>query len=155
MSLRFQYSTGSEVNNNAIYSDLQPATTESNVIIDLTSSYDQSTVEMVGTIVSNKSQGYGGWLLVETEQLDSPQNSGQYVANVYEAADIFTNVTWDEADVRWSAAATTWADFSSIIFGKLRQIASQEPTYAVGNNEEVITTYLSSNENASFTTYNG
>ena len=155
MSLRFQYSTGSAANNNAIYSDLQPPTTASAVIIDLTSSYDQSTVEIEGTVTSNTSQGYGGWLLIESSQSLAPQNSGQYVANVYEADGISTNVTWVEADLIWNLAATTWEDFAITIFGKLRAITTQEPAYAVGNNEEEITTYLSSNENATFTTYNG
>lgn len=108
--IQLQYeSTGSSTR--AIFSDLQPPVTASQLTLALTSSFEgeYSTIDL--DVSSNKSNAYnGGWILFNISSSDVPTKSGHYTANIYEGITI-TGETWANATEIWSQATDTWGNY--------------------------------------------
>ena len=118
-------------------------------------SYDQSNGTFEVTAISTPTQ-YRNWLIIQNSGSNVPTPSGQYDVEVYTA----TVVPGGEAI--WGTYSPTWTATSAIrsaLTGSesitLNDLLYSDRAYVSGSNESSITTYVSSNEDARYTTYNG
>ena len=111
-------------------------------------SYDQSSgiFDVTATSLPN---AYKNWLLIQNDGSDVPSPSGQYDVEVYTAGEVTVQATWIEA-----SKTDEWNSVGAEII-TLKDLIYSDRAYISGSNESSITTYVSSNENATFTTYNG
>lgn len=116
-------------------------------------SYDQSSGTFDVTAISTPTQ-YRNWLIVENSGSVVPTPSGQYDIAVYTAEEITEQATWIEATKTWTLETDEWNSVGSEIITLVDLIYSDR-AYISGSNESSITTYVSSNEDARYTTYNG
>jgi len=97
----------------AIWSDLQPPFSGSEMSFTLTSSFegDYSTTNV--TVSSNKSNAYsGGWILFDLSSSLVPTSSGHYTANIFEG--ISSIQTWNNTTDIWSSITDAWVSFGII-----------------------------------------
>jgi hypothetical protein len=161
--IRFNYSS-SGTENNALWVNRQISASE--VLFGLTSSYDQSKWEVSGSVISNKTQGGDGWILVQSSKDLVPTASGQWFADVSPLLPISVPAIWNQVDqIAWQDDAENyplpiaianyiWNDWQSILESKYDGgFIDTERVWVSGSNDPTITDYISSNENATFNTY--
>lgn len=137
-------------NTNAVYPD-NPLTASytGDLVVSLTQSYDQSTSIANGVLLNSPGPNVPA-IVFSIDGAEVPTPSGQYIANLFTGN--VSEMVWSQADVQWDLTTAKWSDARSAI---TEYFLSQERTYVSGSNEEDITQYVSPNENAQYTTYNG
>jgi hypothetical protein len=151
--LQFNKSLGS--NKNALY--LDTVNTGSGYYDSLkvaySQSYDQSSgvFDVTATSIPN---AYRNYLIIENSGSVVPSPSGQYDVEVYTATEVKVQATWIEASKTWTAESDIWSDVGAEII-TLSDLLYSDRAFISGSNESSITTYVSSNEDARYTTYNG
>ena len=157
--IRLNYSSSGE-ETNALW--VNRTVSASEVLYSLTSSYDQSKWEISGSIISNKTQGGDGWILVESSKDLAPTASGQWFADISPWIETFDPAIWDVTALKWAdnnafpiaRADYIWNIFSEYFAKKIDGgFIDTERVWVTGNNEPDITDYVSSNENGTFNTY--
>ncbi len=157
--IRLNYSSsGGETN--ALFCNTQISASE--VLYSLTSSYDQSKWELSGSIVSNKTQGGSGWILVSSSKDLAPTASGQWFADVSPFIQTTQDAIWNKTSLKWAdnnASPISIIDYIWNIFQKFETgkadggFIDTERVWVSGSNDPAIKDYVSSNENATFNTY--
>lgn len=151
--LQFNKSLGS--NKNALY--LDTVNTGSGYYDSLkvaySQSYDQSSgvFDVTATSIPN---AYRNYLIIENSGSVVPSPSGQYDVEVYTATEVKVQATWIEASKTWTAETDKWNNVGAEII-TLTDLLYSDRAFISGSNESSITTYVSSNEDARYTTYNG
>ena len=156
--IRLNYSSsGGDLN--ALFCNVQVSASE--VLYSITSSYDQSKWELSGSIVSNKTQGGEGWILVSSSRAQAPTASGQYFADVSPLIPTTQEAIWNQTGLIWqdNNSPVSIIDYIWNIFQKYRTGKSDggfidtERVFVSGSNDPSIKDYVSNNENATFNTY--
>jgi len=99
----------------AIWSDLQPPFTGSEMTLQLTSSFEGNYSTQNVVISSNKSNTYdGGWILFNVSSSLVPTSSGHYTANIFEGIDSIK--TWLSATEIWDTITEEWGSFGVIAY---------------------------------------
>tara|TARA_R100000951_G_scaffold102529_1_gene94652 strand:- start:437 stop:919 length:483 start_codon:yes stop_codon:yes gene_type:complete len=157
--IRLNYSSSGE-ETNALW--VNRIVSASEVLYSMTSSYDQSTWEVSGSVISNKTQGGDGWLLIETSKDLVPTASGQWFADISPYIADYSPAIWDQTGLIWEANNAfpiskldyIWDIFQEYLTGKADGgFIDTERVWVTGNNDPTITDYVSSNENGTFNTY--
>lgn len=121
--------------------------------IQYSQSYDNSNGTFDVTATSLPTQ-YNNWILFSNSGSDVPTPSGQYDVALYTATEITEQATWIQATKTWTNETDEWNSVGEEII-TLADLLYSDRAYISGSNESSITTYLSSNENGTYTTYNG
>ena len=157
--IRLNYSSSGE-ETNALW--VNRIVSASEVLYSLTSSYDQSTWELSGSVISNKTQGGDGWILVQTSKDLAPTASGQWFADISPFEIAYAPAIWDETPLIWqnnnvapiSKIDYIWNIFQAYLIGKTDGgFLDTERVWVSGSNDPVINDYVSPNENGTFNTY--
>ena len=157
--IRLNYSSSGE-ETNALW--VNRIVSASEVLYSLTSSYDQSTWEVSGSIISNKTQGGDGWLLVESSKNLVPTASGQWFADISPYLNFYAPAIWDKTPLIWqdnnaspiSKLDYIWNIFQGYLTGKADGgFIDTERVWVSGSNDPTINDYVSPNENGTFNTY--
>tara|TARA_R110000796_G_scaffold67409_2_gene154481 strand:- start:1745 stop:2272 length:528 start_codon:yes stop_codon:yes gene_type:complete len=107
--LQLNYSS-SGIENHAVYIDSNY--TGSEVQIYLSSSFSGDITGFKSDITSNKTNEYGGWILLEVDKIDVPTKSGQYDCNIYQLEPGSSDGTWLGAKLKWTEVTETWYDYN-------------------------------------------
>ena len=109
-------------------------------------SYDLSSGVFSGDVVDTK----GKYRIVEVPGFELPTPSGQYDITIYEG--VSAPVTWNTANQPFGSNPWKWedADQATPIGDALRTIRA----WISGSNEVPTTSYISSNEEGKYITYN-
>lgn len=161
--IRLNYSSSGD-DTNALWVNRQISA--SVILFSLTSSYDQSLWEISGSVISNKTQGGDGWILVQSSKAAAPTASGQWWADISPYLSATAEAKWDQVNqIAWvddaenyplpiALANYIWNDWQSILDSKYDGGSiDTERVWVSGSNDPIITDYVSSNENATFNTY--
>ena len=157
--IRLNYSS-SGVETNALW--VNTVVSASKVLYSLTSSYDQSKWELSGSIISNKTQGGDGWILVQSSKDLAPTASGQWFADISPLGIVYQQAIWNQTSLIWendNSAPESLIDYIWDIFqefgASLADIGflDTERVFVSGSNNPAITDYVSNNENGTFNTY--
>ena len=145
-----QLNKSQATNSNAVYPD-NPLTASytGDIVVELTQSYDQSATIAKGVLINSPGPNVPA-LVFQIEGDEVPSPSGQYIANLYTGN--VSDMLCGQADVEWDLTNAKWSDPRAALTD---YFLSQERAYVSGSNEEDITQYVSSNENGTYTTYNG
>ena len=145
-----QFDKSQTTNTNAAYIEALPSGSYTELVIEVTQSYDRSTSAFEGQILSKPTQ-YNNWILFANSGSDVPAPSGQYDVNIFTGI-IDNDLQWDEAAFLWNQANFKWSD-SQAVFKS--EFLYSDRAYISGSNESNITQYVSADENGTYTTYNG
>jgi len=156
--IRLNYSS-SGTDQSALWVNYQVSSSEA--LFSLTSSFDQSLWELSGSIISNKTKGGDGWLLVETNRNAAPTASGQWFADISPYVSEFTPAIWNVTALKWednnepiAVLDYKWATFQKYLNRKYDGgFIDTERVWVSGSNDPTIKDYVSSNENGTFNTY--
>lgn len=156
--IRLNYSS-SGTDQSALWVNYQVSSSEA--LFSLTSSFDQSLWELSGSIISNKTKGGDGWLLVETNRNQAPTASGQWFADISPYVSEFTNAIWNITALKWAdnnepiaVLDYKWATFQKYLNRKYDGgFIDTERVWVSGSNDPTIKDYVSNNENGTFNTY--
>jgi len=150
-----QFNKSLATNTNALYLDTVNTGSGYYDILKVaySQSYDQSNgiFDVTATSIPN---AYRNYLIIENDGSDVPSPSGQYDVEVYTAEEVTVQATWIEASKTWINETDEWNSVGAEII-TLADLLYSDRAFISGSNESSITTYVSSNENATFTTYNG
>ena len=147
-----QFNKSQNQNTNAIYPDVEvTSSVGSQVILQFTQSYDQSTTSVLGDVLNNPGTSGQQYIVVQLTGSLVPSPSGQYTVNTSEGT--IVEATWTETAQLWTAIQTKWIDADPIILPT--RLLSTDRAYVSGSNEQTITQYVSPNENGTYITYNG
>ncbi len=157
--IRLNYSS-SGVETNALWTDFHitasgvPTEFVDRVRLALTSSFSQETFDITGSILSNKTDKYGGWILFQTSQSAVPTSSGQYFGDLQILNRVFGLATWDSTNITFTAATQSWETIYRLnpVTESYADIADDR-VYVSGSNDPAFTDYVSVNENATFNVY--
>lgn len=148
-----QFNKSEATNKNAVY--LDSVNTGSGYYdflrVQYSQSYDNSNglFEITATSIPNQ---YRNWLVLENSGSDVPTPTGQYDIAIYTATG--SVATWGTQTTTWTAESDIWSDVGGTQITLLDLLYSDR-AYVSGSNESSITSYVSSNENGTYTTYNG
>ena len=151
-----QFNKSLATNTNALY--LDTVNTGSGYYDSLrvaySQSYDQSsgTFEVTATSIPNQ---YRNYLIIQNDGSVVPTPSGQYNIEVYTVTGSIVEAVWGQWNKTWTATSQTWGDISGEGGITLVDLIYSDRAWISGSNESSITTYVSSNEDARYTTYNG
>lgn len=145
-----QFNKSETTNTLAVYLDPNYTGSYDELILDFTQSYDMSTTVVEGTPLSTTNI-YRNWLTFTVSGSTLPSASGQYDVSLYEGTKE-ENLRWDDAGFAWNVADVIWEEGSIL---QRRTFLYSDRAMVSGSNESSITTYISSNENGTYTTYNG
>jgi len=150
-----QFNKSLATNTNALY--LETVNTGSGYYntlrVQYSQSYDQSNGTFEVTATSLPTQ-YNNWLLIQNSGSVVPVPSGQYDVAVYTAEGTIDPAIWGTLATTWTAESDTWSTVGDLTT-TLVDLLYSDRAYISGSNESSITTYVSSNENGTYTTYNG
>lgn len=147
-----QFNKSLATNTNALYLDTvntNPGYYDS-LRIAYSQSYDQSNGTFVVTATSLPT-AYRNYLIIQNGNDVVPAASGQYNIELYTTAE--TDATWGTTTSTWKATSALWSEIEGDI--ALVELLYSDRAFVSGSNESSITTYVSSNEDAAYTTYNG
>jgi len=148
-----QFNKSEATNKNAVY--LDSVNTGSGYYdflrVQYSQSYDNSNglFEITATSIPNQ---YRNWLVLENSGSNVPTPTGQYDIAIYTATGSIA--TWGTQTTTWTAETKTWSEVGGTQITLLDLLYSDR-AYVSGSNESSITSYVSSNENGTYTTYNG
>ena len=145
--LRFNSTASANINNNTFWSETN--FTGSEVVLLFTSSFSGHTEKVISDITSNKFNGFGGWIIIETPTNTVPTGSGQYSLNIYGGNPIAA--TWGNFDTKWKNADQTFDEAITLLTGNL---LSNERGFITGSDFKEWILYNFQN-NAIYTVYNG
>lgn len=113
--IQLQYSdTGSSTI--AIWSDLQPPFTGSEMSFTLTSSFEGNYSSQNVVVSSNKSNAYnGGWILFNVSNSLIPTSSGHYTANIFEGVPEISKL-WINTTETWNTITDTWLGYGTTAY---------------------------------------
>jgi hypothetical protein len=121
------------------------------VIVDFTSSYSSTklTPQQIwfppsSSIESNKTTSQGGWLQFAVSSSVVPDESGQYMTNIFEGNFTEREARWNQINVPWNSIPITWASFRDLIRNERVKLLSEEMAYIEGTNEVPQITYTGS-----------
>ena len=150
-----QFNKSLATNKNALY--LDTVNTGSGYYDTLKVAYSQSYDQSNGVFdvtATSLPNAYRNYLIIENDGSDVPSPSGQYDVEVYTAEEVTVQATWIEASKTWINETDEWNSVGAEII-TLADLLYSDRAYISGSNESSITTYVSSNEDAAYTTYNG
>ena len=150
-----QFNKSEATNKNAVY--LDTVNTGSGYYDTLRVQYSQSYDNSNGVFevtASSLPTAYRNWLVLENTGSVVPTPSGQYDVAIYTATEVTDQATWIEATKTWTLETDIWSDVGAEII-TLVDLLYSDRAYISGSNESSITQYISSNENGTYTTYNG
>lgn len=148
-----QFDKSQTTNTNAVW--IPTVNTSSGFYDSLVAVYSQSydnsngTFDITSTSTPNR---YRSWLIIQNAGVDVPSPSGQYDIDIYTTTQAAEG-RWGFTDQGWSTTAFTWGDFGK--GDEPVELIYSDRAYISGSNEQSITQYVSSNENGTYTTYNG
>lgn len=145
-----QFNKSQQYSKNAGYVDSVPSGSYSELIIDFTQSMDNSVSTYEAEVLSKPNQ-YNKWVLFQSSGSQVPAPTGQYEVNVYTGI-IGNDLTWAEFSVLWANANITWTSGEII---RREEFLFSDRAFVSGSNNEAITQYVSSDEDGTYTTYNG
>lgn len=156
--IRLNYSSSGE-ETNALW--VNRIVSASEVLYSLTSSYDQSTWELSGSVTSNKTQGGDGWILVQSSKDLVPTASGQWFADISPYIPLYSPAIWNQTALIWEANNANpistldyiWDIFQEWLGKTDGGFIDTERVWVSGSNNPLITDYISNNENGTFNTY--
>ena len=151
-----QFDKSQATNKNAVYLDtVNTASGYYNQLkVVYSQSYDRSSGSFDITSISSPT-AYTNWLLLQNSGSDVPTPSGQYDVEIYTATGSVEAITWGNYSPTWTAASSTWINLTGSGILALVDLIYSDRAYISGSNESSITTYVSSNENGTYITYNG
>ena len=150
-----QFNKSEATNKNAVY--LDTVNTGSGYYDILKIAYSQSFDQSSGVFdvtADSLPTAYRNWLTISNTGTVVPANSGQYDVELYTAAEVTVEATWIEASKTWINETDEWNSVGDEII-TLQDLLYSDRAYISGSNESSITSYVSSNENGKYTTYNG
>lgn len=127
-------------------SEASPSGSSTQVTFVYTQDYNQQTGSFTGQIVSRKS-----WIVATVSGSDLPSPTGLYTLQIRDTSGALEDLVWNTADLNWEAADTEWNVAQSGT--GLGALLTTERAFISGSNEVSLTTYVSPNENARYTTY--
>jgi len=151
-----QFNKSLATNTNALY--LDTVNTGSGYYDELRVAYSQSYDQSSGTFVvtaTSTPTAYRNYLIIQNNGNVVPTPSGQYDIEVYTATGSFEDILWSTWTETWTATSQTWSALTGSDTTVLQDLLYSDRAYISGSNETSITTYVSSNEDARYTTYNG
>jgi hypothetical protein len=146
-----QFNKSEATNKNAVY--LDSVNTGSGYYSELVAVYSQSYDNSNGTFqitATNIPNVYRHWLIFENSGSDVPSPSGQYDVSIY--TNEFSDAIWGTLSSLWTAESNIWSEVGENV---PTELIYSDRAFISGSNEESITQYISSNENGTYTTYNG
>lgn len=150
-----QFNKSLATNTNALY--LETVNTGSgyydNLRIEYSQSYDNSNGTFIVTGSSLPTQ-YNNWMLIQNSGSVVPTPTGQYDVKLYTFSAIRVPAIWGTLAKTWTAESDVWSDVGDDDI-TLVDLLYSDRAWISGSNESSITTYVSSNENGTYTTYNG
>lgn len=147
-----QFNKSQALNTNAIWPDVEiTSSVGAQLVLEFTQSYDNSVTAAEGNVINNPGVNGQQYIVVQLTGSKVPSPSGQYEVNVYEGD--LVEATWVETAQLWSAINTKWSSDDPVVIKT--KFLTNERAYVSGSNEQNITQYVSSNEDGTYTTYNG
>ena len=146
-----QFNKSQATNTNAVY--LETVNTGSGYYNDLVIAYSQSYDQSNGTFnvtASSVPTQYNNWLVFTATGSVVPSYTGQYDVELYTATT--TGLVWNQAAQAWNSVNQAWNAATGTI---LDALLYSDRAFVSGSNESSITQYISSDENGTYTTYNG
>ena len=147
-----QFNKSLATNKNAVY--LDTVNTGSGYYDSLRIAYSQSYDQSSGTFTvtaDSTPTAYRNWLTITNAGTVVPANSGQYDVELYTTTE--TPATWGATSDTWTSVTATWATVAGTI--GLGDLLYSDRAFISGSNESSLVTYVSTNEDARYTTYNG
>ncbi len=150
-----QFNKSLATNTNALYLDtVNTGSGYYNTLkVVYSQSYDQSS-GLIPVTATSLPTAYRNYLIIQNTGSDVPSPSGQYDVEVYTSTDIRVSAIWGTLEKTWAAESDVWSNVGEDEVSLLNLIYSDR-AFISGSNESSITTYVSSNEDARYTTYNG
>jgi len=150
-----QFNKSEATNKNAVY--LDTVNTGSGYYDTLKIAYSQSFDQSSGTfdvIADSLPTASRNWITLTNSGSVVPANSGQYDIELYTADEVTQQATWIQASKTWINETDEWNSVGEEVI-TLQDLLYSDRAYISGSNESSITSYVSSNENGKYTTYNG
>jgi len=148
-----QFDKSQATNSNAVWLDTVNTSSGyyDRLMVVYSQSYDNSNGTFNLTTTSAPNQ-YRNWLVLQNTGSVVPTPSGQYDVQIYTRT--------ENVEGRWGFTNQVWGTtlFKFGNFGAGNEPANfvySDRAYISGSNEQEITQYVSSNENGTYTTYNG
>lgn len=149
--LQFNYS-GSGTKTVAQWSDEKY--TDTTVTYIFTSSFSGQRTQFDATITSNTTKDtLGGWLLIQNQNKFVPQESGQYILNIYQVASGSGNPEWIYAIDAWSNENETWEDYQGAT-SQVGDLITTNRAFVSGSDFDTIYKYSYQDEPI-YSVYNG
>ena len=146
-----QFNKSQATNTNAAY--LDSVNTGSGYYSNLVAIYSQSWDNSNGifdiTTTSAPNQ-YNNWLVFTNTGSIVPSYTGQYDIGIW--TNEFTAAVWNQVATAWNAFDEIWETAGDDVPTTLLY---SDRAWVSGSNESSITTYVSADENGTYTTYNG
>lgn len=146
-----QFDKSKATNTNAIY--LDTVNTGSGYYDSLVYVYSQSFDNSNGTmevVATSTPTPYRHYIILQNDGSDVPSPSGQYDFSLYTKE--LVAAIWGTYTPTWTATSKTWSEVGEDLPITLLYT---DRAYVEGDNGTPITQYASSNENGTYTTYNG
>lgn len=148
-----QFDKSQATNSNAVW--IPTVNTSSGYYDRLMVVYSQSYDNSNGTFfltTTSSPNAYRNWLIIQNTSGDVPTPSGQYDVEVYTRTEAVEG-RWGFTDQVFSTTTFKWGNFGA--GNQPADFVYSDRAYVSGSNEQSITQYVSSNENGTYTTYNG
>ena len=151
-----QFNKSEATNTNAVWIDTVNTSSNyySNLRVVYSQSYDLSNGIFAVSTTSAPNQ-YRHWLVISNSGSVVPTPSGQYDIGIYTTTPVSGGATWNTAVQTFAEANQTWGGFAGGDIYEITDLIYSDRAYVSGSNEVEITEYVSSNENGTYTTYNG
>ena len=145
-----QLSKNQAVNTIAVYPDLPPSASATDIRLDFNQDYDRSTFSVYGTIISNTADT--PWVISQVSGSFFPvvTPSGLYTVRIF--AGVFDVAIWDQTAEAWNAINTTWQNAGTLLSSSF---VVESRAYVSGSDVPVFTQYQSPDEDGAYTTYLG
>lgn len=143
-----------DTNTNAIWPDATASIGTTSVLLDFSQVYDRSEWNNIIASLANVTSLANPWLVTQLTGSLVPTASGQYDVYIYQYTTVSGSLsTWILQNTQWISTNQLWSGAGGgITKGAL---LSTERAYVSGSNEIPITVYTGSNQNGTYTTYNG
>ena len=146
-----QFNKSLATNTNAAYIDT--VNTASGYYDDLVAVYSQSYDNSSGTFrltTTSSPTQYTNYLVFQNPSNLVPSYTGQYDVDIY--TNDFVAAVWNQVATAWDSFDEIWDDAGD---EQPVDLIYSDRAWVSGSNESSITTYVSPNENGTYTTYNG
>jgi len=146
-----QFNKSQATNTNAVYLDTVNTGSGyySSLVAVYSQSYDQSNGTFDLTTTSAPTQ-YNNWLTFTATGSVIPTPTGQYDIGIWIKQEVAA--VWNQVAVAWNAYNETWDTAGDSLPVTLLY---SDRAWISGSNESSITSYITANENGTYTTYNG